>query len=88
MKEKIFKARVMKPDSILKSTVHETWFAVKGKGLQKSTIKEFRNYLNDCVTEFMSEETVVVQNDAADKSPTPPNTGKGEGKIGQDEKGW
>ena len=88
MKEKIYKARVMKPDTILKCTVHETWFAVKGKGLQKSTIKEFRNYLNECVTEFMSEETVVVKKDAADKSSTPSDTSKGQGKACENEEGW
>ena len=88
MKEKIYKAHVMKTGSILKSSVHETWFAVKAKGLQKATIKEFRNYLNDCAIEFMSEETVVVQNDAPDTSPTPSDTGKGQGKACENEEGW
>ena len=36
----------------------------------------------------MSEETVVVKNNAADKSSTPSDTSKGQGKACENEEGW
>ena len=69
---KFFRARVIKTGTSLTNKLNETWFAVKGRGLEKKEIKEFRDYLNECATEFLTEDK-----DAADESPTPINPEEG-----------
>ena len=73
---KFFRARVIKTGTSLTNKLNETWFAVKGRGLEKKEIKEFRDYLNECATEFLTEDKEAVDN-AADESPTPSNPEEG-----------
>jgi len=59
---KFFRARVIKTGTSLTNKLNETWFAVKGRGLEKKEIKEFRDYLNECATEFLTEDKEAVDN--------------------------
>ena len=73
---KFFRARVIKTGTSLTNKLNETWFAVKGRGLEKKEIKEFRDYLNECATEFLTEDKEAVDN-ATNQSPTPCDSQEG-----------
>ena len=53
MSVKFNKAKVVKSGTSLTSKTNETWFAVKARGLDKKEVREFREYLNECATEFL-----------------------------------
>ena len=74
---KFFKAKVVKTGTSLTNKLNETWFAVKGRGLDKKEIKEFRTYLNECATEFLTPD----KEDAADESATVSNPKKREREV-------
>ena len=79
---KFFKAKVIKTGTSLTSKLNETWFAVKGRGLDKKDVKEFRDYLNECATEFL----VPDKEDAPNQSATPSNPEEGPREVSETKK--
>ena len=76
---KFFKAKVVKTGTILTNKPNATWFAVKGRGLGKLEIREFREYLNECAAEFLTE----AKEDAPDTSSAPVDLKEGKGKTSE-----
>ena len=72
MSVKFNKAKVVKSGTSLTSKTNETWFAVKARGLDKKEVREFREYLNECATEFLVPDK--EEDDATVKSSAPVNS--------------
>ena len=77
---KFFKAKVIKTGTTLTSKPNATWFAVKGRGLGKQEIREFREYLNECAAEFLTEDK---EEDAPDTSTAPVDIKEGKRKTSE-----
>ena len=88
---KFNKPCVLKNGSVLQAKWNETWFAIKGRGMKKADIKEFKIYLRDCCVEFLRTDKEVEN--ATDPSTKTCSVEEGKGKIekvestGESEKG-
>ena len=78
---KFFRAKVVKTGTSLTNKLNETWFAVKGRGLKKTEIKEFRTYLNECANEFLTPDK--EEDDATDSCAKTGNSEEGPREISE-----
>ena len=76
---KFFKAKILKSGTTLTNKPIATWFAIKGRGLAKQEIRDFREYLNECASEFLTE----AKEDAPDTSSAPVDIKEGKGKASE-----
>lgn len=78
---KFFKAKILKSGTTLTNKPIATWFAIKGRGLAKQEIREFREYLNECAAEFLTE--AKEEEDAPDTSSAPVDLKEGKRKTSE-----
>jgi len=78
---KFFKAKILKSGTTLTNKPIATWFAIKGRGLAKQEIRDFREYLNECAAEFLTE--AKEEEDAPDTSSAPVDLKEGKRKASE-----